>query len=457
MDENHIHQHATSHVLNPEQQLPWNSHEPPPVSVVTSNHNFSQSNAVSIHQQPVLQMKLPRSVQTPITTSRPPPSMQPLQLIRWAQRPKFATSFWEEEGTLCYQVDANSICVARRQDNDMINGTKLLNVAGMSRGKRDGILKNEESRVVVKVGPMHLKGVWQNQSLPLQRVRPNQTKITKELPHEFERYEYKDVLSFEANVFSQTAPASKASELFPTQSQVNRDATTSATTTPMSNMATCYFTTPNAVSQSRRASPVTHHVYPSYNDSNSSTSNSSTMSHQAPVNHFLIQESNDKHCMLGFQGSPVSIVPLATPGSAASVTPTLKNYEFQSAAAQFQQLNADEMLLSAAVVPQHQRQQQQHYHSPHPVQQQQFIPYSTPLDEVSSSSFMYTPPLSANNSTPPTPADPSATFQFELHSLHHQRNVSQHTQNNTFVARTFPQQYQQQQHQQVHDINLFDF
>ncbi|KAI9474111.1 MAG: transcription regulator HTH, apses-type DNA-binding domain-containing protein, partial [Benjaminiella poitrasii] len=86
--------------------------------------------------------------------------MQPLQLIRWAQRPKFATSFWEEEGTLCYQVDANGVCVARRQDNDMINGTKLLNVTGMSRGKRDGILKNEKARVVVKVGPMHLKGVW---------------------------------------------------------------------------------------------------------------------------------------------------------------------------------------------------------------------------------------------------------------------------------------------------------
>lgn len=47
-------------------------------------------------------------------------------------------------------------------DNDMINGTKLLNVAGMSRGKRDGILKNERGRIVVKVGAMHLKGVWYN-------------------------------------------------------------------------------------------------------------------------------------------------------------------------------------------------------------------------------------------------------------------------------------------------------
>ncbi|KAI9484141.1 MAG: hypothetical protein EXX96DRAFT_166665 [Benjaminiella poitrasii] len=76
------------------------------------------------------------------------------------QRPKLTTTLWEDEGTICYQVDAKSICVARRQDNDMINGTKLLNVVGMSRGKRDGILKNEKGRVVVKVGAMHLKGVW---------------------------------------------------------------------------------------------------------------------------------------------------------------------------------------------------------------------------------------------------------------------------------------------------------
>lgn len=77
-----------------------------------------------------------------------------------APRPKLTTTIWEDEQTLCYQVDARGICVARRQDNDMINGTKLLNVVGMSRGKRDGILKNEKGRVVVKVGAMHLKGVW---------------------------------------------------------------------------------------------------------------------------------------------------------------------------------------------------------------------------------------------------------------------------------------------------------
>ncbi|KAJ1652257.1 hypothetical protein IWQ61_007369, partial [Dispira simplex] len=75
-------------------------------------------------------------------------------------RAKLTTTLWEDEGTMCYQVDVRGYCVARRQDNNMVNGTKLLNVTGMSRGKRDGILKNEKGRHVVKVGAMHLKGVW---------------------------------------------------------------------------------------------------------------------------------------------------------------------------------------------------------------------------------------------------------------------------------------------------------
>lgn len=52
------------------------------------------------------------------------------------------------------------LTVRLHTDNHMINGTKLLNVAGMTRGRRDGILKSEKMRHVVKIGPMHLKGVW---------------------------------------------------------------------------------------------------------------------------------------------------------------------------------------------------------------------------------------------------------------------------------------------------------
>ncbi|KAJ3049233.1 hypothetical protein HK097_009746, partial [Rhizophlyctis rosea] len=50
--------------------------------------------------------------------------------------------------------------VTRRVDNGMCNGTKLLNVANLTRGRRDGILKNERPREVVRHGAMHLKGVW---------------------------------------------------------------------------------------------------------------------------------------------------------------------------------------------------------------------------------------------------------------------------------------------------------
>ncbi|EDK39553.2 hypothetical protein PGUG_03651 [Meyerozyma guilliermondii ATCC 6260] len=75
-------------------------------------------------------------------------------------RPRVTTTMWEDEKTLCYQVDANNVSVVRRADNNMINGTKLLNVAQMTRGRRDGILKSEKVRHVVKIGSMHLKGVW---------------------------------------------------------------------------------------------------------------------------------------------------------------------------------------------------------------------------------------------------------------------------------------------------------
>ncbi|KAF7729247.1 hypothetical protein EC973_004777 [Apophysomyces ossiformis] len=114
------------------------------------------------HSAPQLRPQVLPTMQMQIAPSQQQHHHQQLeqQLIRWSQRPKFASTFWEEEGTVCYQVDARGVCVTRRQDNDMINGTKLLNVTGMSRGKRDGILKNERGRVVVKVGAMHLKGVW---------------------------------------------------------------------------------------------------------------------------------------------------------------------------------------------------------------------------------------------------------------------------------------------------------
>lgn len=49
----------------------------------------------------------------------------------------------------------------------------------MTRGRRDGILKSEKVRHVVKIGPMHLKGVW----IPFERALDfaNKEKITDQL------------------------------------------------------------------------------------------------------------------------------------------------------------------------------------------------------------------------------------------------------------------------------------
>ncbi|KAK9243885.1 hypothetical protein V1506DRAFT_358799 [Lipomyces tetrasporus] len=113
---------------------------------------------VGPHTQPTLQYHYQPHALAPShmmqphdpTGQFPPPGM----------KPRVTTTLWEDEGTLCFQVEAKGVCVARREDNDMVNGTKLLNVAGMTRGRRDGILKSEKHRHVVKVGAMHLKGVW---------------------------------------------------------------------------------------------------------------------------------------------------------------------------------------------------------------------------------------------------------------------------------------------------------
>merc|ERR1712093_638260 len=99
------------------------------------------------------------------------------QIAPIGAKPRVTATLWEDEGTSCFQVDVKGTCVARREDNHMINGTKLLNVAGMTRGRRDGILKSEKMRHVVKIGPMHLKGVW----IPFERALDfaNKEKITE--------------------------------------------------------------------------------------------------------------------------------------------------------------------------------------------------------------------------------------------------------------------------------------
>ena len=81
---------------------------------------------------------------------------------------------------MCFLVEVEGFCVARRDgtdtysaceqdnyslinpDNHMINGTKLLSVAGIIRGQRYVTLNNQPVKLnhVVETGPMHLTGVW---------------------------------------------------------------------------------------------------------------------------------------------------------------------------------------------------------------------------------------------------------------------------------------------------------
>ncbi|GMF07707.1 unnamed protein product [Ambrosiozyma monospora] len=75
-------------------------------------------------------------------------------------------SWWEEEKIPCYEVELNGVTVLRRSDNNYINATKLLNSTHMTRGKRDGILKSELNKKIVRKGPMKFMGIW----LPLQKA-----------------------------------------------------------------------------------------------------------------------------------------------------------------------------------------------------------------------------------------------------------------------------------------------
>lgn len=100
---------------------------------------------------------------SPLAMQKPIPSEKNHRKI---VKPRIATIFWEEENTTCYQVRTENVVVSRREDNDYINGTKLLNVTGMTRGKRDGMLKIEKGRKVIRNGLMNLKGVW----IPFERA-----------------------------------------------------------------------------------------------------------------------------------------------------------------------------------------------------------------------------------------------------------------------------------------------
>jgi hypothetical protein len=71
-------------------------------------------------------------------------------------------TFWKEEVTMVYSVGVNGCTVARRENDRLVNGTKMLNtaVSNITRTERDELLKLEKTRHIVTTGPQFLKGVW---------------------------------------------------------------------------------------------------------------------------------------------------------------------------------------------------------------------------------------------------------------------------------------------------------
>ncbi|KAG1387476.1 hypothetical protein G6F58_013650 [Rhizopus delemar] len=94
-------------------------------SLSESSHNRPYDNATQDNHR---QHETPSSLGLSWNSSSPlPPPSRP-QAVGYhnyntsftmppPQRPKLTTTVWEDEGTICYQVDAKSVCVARRQGN----------------------------------------------------------------------------------------------------------------------------------------------------------------------------------------------------------------------------------------------------------------------------------------------------------------------------------------------------
>ncbi|RKP33539.1 transcription regulator HTH, apses-type DNA-binding domain-containing protein, partial [Dimargaris cristalligena] len=74
--------------------------------------------------------------------------------------------YWTDESIDSYVVSARGHHIARCMSSAMVNGTKLLNCAGLSRGRRDYLLRKEPLRRVLKKTCKTSRGVW----IPYQRA-----------------------------------------------------------------------------------------------------------------------------------------------------------------------------------------------------------------------------------------------------------------------------------------------
>ncbi|EEQ37500.1 putative transcriptional regulator [Clavispora lusitaniae] len=137
----------------------WNSHG---INMYLGPSQVGGSSEMATHMHHVGSPNVIHRSQNSLgsVSSLSPTLSMPKSNQRKISKPRITTIYWEAESTTCFQVKAGKVVVSRREKDDYVNGTKLLNVTGMSRGKRDGLLKTEKGRIVVRNGPMNLKGVW---------------------------------------------------------------------------------------------------------------------------------------------------------------------------------------------------------------------------------------------------------------------------------------------------------
>ncbi|XBW36972.1 hypothetical protein QEN19_002552 [Hanseniaspora menglaensis] len=73
---------------------------------------------------------------------------------------KVFAKYWSSDGVFYYCMKINNVHVCRRSNDSYVNGTKLLNAANLTRGRRDGLLKKASNKFIVRSGIAALRGVW---------------------------------------------------------------------------------------------------------------------------------------------------------------------------------------------------------------------------------------------------------------------------------------------------------
>lgn len=73
--------------------------------------------------------------------------------------------YWREENTLLYQIECDGQTISRRLDNDLVNITKIMNSMGITKRKRDTLMRFESRDVHISCS-FDKRGIW----IPLKRA-----------------------------------------------------------------------------------------------------------------------------------------------------------------------------------------------------------------------------------------------------------------------------------------------